>query len=545
MAERSKLKPKTKELRSNPKLPKRVNHSEAGSSIARALEEEDRLRFGNEGAGETQETKQPTVPKESIPNGTDSKQRDGTKKKEHRGTHKVHQPKKIESKGKEKEGIKPIARRCHSDSELDSHHTHTHKTRSKNHVRRRPSLRNKNGKEERGNLKSANRLLSEEREKSSTIPLKLPKDKCCEQSDALTASTSNWCIQTREKLEPSCTKNLASNTKDDLDQLGKCEEKNCSHETLLNLLLVYFKELTKEVCEFREEKKQMREQIYKLEMNVEKLVFKCDAQELKIKSLFTQESKIVGRGIDTTSEHDLRKEIRAILEEIHQKYHRQLIEHETRIKSVQEKAEYEVQNLMRNIVDNYVELRELKGKENDVDGIIRKHKTKFEMPINPNNFENETTHIVSSISKNDLTSFKAASKRVQIEGTEQPTNHLCKPRKKYEFYFPRSDEIKKTLSPKATQSSLAASKENTDSKVSSIAETQLSFLATIDQRDNWKLQGTNQSTIRNASAYFQWKQFWRDKLTQRANLAILDIEKPQIRHEYTSGNKTAENRNPT
>ena len=234
-------------------------------------------------------------------------------------------------------------------------------------------------------------------------------------------------------------------------------EPMCSGDSrVLNLLIEYFKDLNKEVREFRDEKKKAREQIQGIEIRMEKFLAKLEAQEFMLQLQIGKEAKDdtkredevkkeddakrEGNGMkrkdtkredemkregDTKREDDTKRkdteregdnardssndgseidsekekrsrqnqesksvdsaarvriedradiklEIRNILADVHSKYKKQLVEHEIRMKCVQEKAEMDIQNLMKTIVGKYVELSNLRGTEKEISKLVNR-----------------------------------------------------------------------------------------------------------------------------------------------------------------------------
>ena len=317
---------------------------------------------------------------------------------------------------------------------------------------------------------------------------------------------------------------------------------------LINLLMEYFKDLNQEVREFREEKKQMQQQIRSMDSKIEKLTIELGAYEAITKKRDV-ESRCEGDCVDSMTRPDFRQEVRNILANVHSKYHQQLIEHEMRMKNVQEKAEHDIQKLMKNIVGKYVELTQLKGRFADIDtlsrgpsGIHHRDDVVYKDSL-------DLTHIIKQKAGVELHSTKAETKNnskapenisPQLQVTAKEAGEKSGKMKKitsdsiwnrYEFYFPRKDRP-------------VSKSEETVGKASAVKSKQKFKLVEIGSKDcggkemrpisaeqtetssasDSGIEGGKQMNIPKAkllpppglgSSYFEWKQFWCEKLQQR------------------------------
>eukprot|EP00112_Aurelia_sp_Birch-Aquarium-sp1_P009239 Seg2040.6 transcript_id=Seg2040.6/GoldUCD/mRNA.D3Y31 product="hypothetical protein" protein_id=Seg2040.6/GoldUCD/D3Y31 len=335
-------------------------------------------------------------------------------------------------------------------------------------------------------------------------------------------------------------------TKPSSGEVNEFERGKGYENRLINLLMEYFKDLNQEVREFREEKKQMQEQIRSIDSKIDNLTLQLAVHEATTKKREI-ESKCDGDCVDSMARPDFRQEIRNILADVHSKYHQQLTEHETRMKSVQEKAEHDIQKLMKNIVGKYVELTQLKGRFGDIDTI-----TRGTTGINQRDdvVYNDSLHLGHPLKQKtgaELQSAKAetaseASKNLgpefQIKSTAngEKRDELKKITSddiwnRYQFYFPRKDRAisksEETIGKapeKKTKQELKlfeiSSKDCHGKETRPISVEQTETSSASDSG----IEGGKQMNIPKAkllpppglgSSYFEWKQFWCDKLQQR------------------------------
>ena len=344
---------------------------------------------------------------------------------------------------------------------------------------------------------------------------------------------------------------------------------------VLNLLIEYFKDLNKEVREFREEKKKTREQIQYIELKVEKLTARLEAhnemtmnekgKETRNGKQFNAENMIEDTGdggkarkgkekhviardenvcMEIEARPEIRQEIRNILSDVHDKYHKQLVEHEKRMKSVQEKAEFDIQKLMKTIIGNYVELSHLRGTGKELGKLI-----------DQGIFEGGDVHSFarkSGCNRKSDQKLEPASQGVELSSNESArllkTSQQGKTRAEmvqntYQFYFPRQGRDDS----KSLQKKDALQKRDTDTQRKN---------EHLDDQNETKDESSEGKTIAGAregnvsenpgkatgnlekikiidsnipdglgASYLEWKQYWRDKLMKRNALLKTKFER--------------------
>ena len=337
-------------------------------------------------------------------------------------------------------------------------------------------------------------------------------------------------------------------------ELNEFERGKGYENRLINLLMEYFKDLNQEVREFREEKKQMQQQIRSMDSKIDKLAMQQAVHEATTKKRDV-ESRYEGDCVDSMARPDFRQEIRNILADVHSKYHQQLMEHEMRMKSVQEKAEQDIQKLMKNIVGKYVELTQLKGRFADIDkltrgttGIHHRDDVVYKDSLDLDNRIKQKAGVGlqsrAAKTKNNSEAGENVSPQFQVnakqdgeksEGMKKITSNDIWSR--YEFYFPRKDRP-------VSKSEETVSVSSKNSKAPEMKSKQNLKLVEIDSKDcpgkeirpisaeqtetssasDSGIDGGKQMNIPKAkvvpppglgSSYFEWKQFWCDKLQQR------------------------------
>ena len=351
-----------------------------------------------------------------------------------------------------------------------------------------------------------------------------------------------------------------------------------SHQSgVLNLLIEYFKDLNKEVHEFREEKKKTREQIQHIELKIKKLATRVEAQGVTIQGQKGKEVQTVmpisedvqseGNGcrkeevrqekaknnaamrsenvcVELEARPEIRQEIRNILADVHDKYHKQLVEHEKRMKCVQEKAEIDIQDLMKTIVGNYVELSTLRGTAKGLGTLIVPSKSAEEKPkISSNSADS----IRSEENKVPTTNVKeACSKRRPAmvvphdAGNSPPTAGSSKSaraeaiKKSYQFYFPRqrradhqplqnTDEEDDVVTTSVRQKSDSG---NAATRV--IAEDVRSEEAVKVPMDVMAKTSYPNPPQGLGLSYLEWKKYWREKLVKSNSLSKAKREEKVI-----------------
>ena len=391
--------------------------------------------------------------------------------------------------------------------------------------------------------------------------------------------------------------------------MNECKEFGSNDSRVLSLLIEYFRDLNKEVREFREEKKKTREQIQKIEIKVENLITKLEAQdvelqmkkskeiqnETKLQVENDKEGKETACGIlqkegeakcdmltkndiciGVETRPDIRQEIRNILADVHDKYHKQLVEHEKRMKCVQEKAEFDIQNLMKNIIGNYVELSNLRGTEKELsqsviarenDQVAAKHKNRIHQRID----ERKVTNAEERSSSDDNGQLKVWEGRCKLGsnslGSSSQKAKKGNVTKNYQFYFPkearegckskehvekggwmgelcksRKDEAealgtKESKGVKGDPSSMGQKDDHIDGNAKEIVQCQ-----------NGRLNNSNPPAGLGAS-YLEWKKYWCDKLQKRNSILKekrdkkmkdenkeQNEEEPEIREESNRNN---------
>jgi len=348
---------------------------------------------------------------------------------------------------------------------------------------------------------------------------------------------------------------------------------------VLNLLIEYFKDLNKEVREFREEKKRTREQIQHIELKIETLVAKLEAQGVTIQCQkgkkvqemkpVSEDIKIEGNGsrkgevrqekaknnatmrsenvcMELEARPEIRQEIRNILADVHDKYHKQLVEHEKRMKCVQEKAEIDIQDLMKTIIGNYVELSTLRGTEKGLGTLIVPSKSAEEMPkISRNSSESirSEENKAPTASKMEFCSKRGPAMVVsQDAGSSPPNAGPSKSvkaetiRKSYQFYFPR--QTRADHQPlRSTNEDLRRAEAGIGKNAPSCEEMVTTSVGQMNDVGNTAIRATTED-IRSEEAvkvpmdvmaktrypqglgvsYLEWKKYWREKLVKSNSL---------------------------
>ena len=331
-------------------------------------------------------------------------------------------------------------------------------------------------------------------------------------------------------------------------ELNEFERGKCYENRLINLLMEYFKDLNQEVREFRDEKKQMQQQIRSMDSKIDKLTMQQAVHEATTKKRDV-ESRCEGDCVDSMARPDFRQEIRNILADVHSKYHQQLMEHEMRMKSVQEKAEHDIQKLMKNIVGKYVELTQLKGRFADIDTLTRgttgmhhKDDAIYKDSLDLGHRIKQKTGVQLQSTKAETKNSPEAGENISPQfGVKAKDGEKSAGMKKvtsddiwnrYEFYFPRKDrpisKSEETVGKAPVVKSKQKLKLNEDgSKDCHGKEISAEQTETSSASDSGIERG-KQMNIPKAkllpppglgSSYFEWKQFWCDKLQQRRTVA--------------------------
>ena len=149
-------------------------------------------------------------------------------------------------------------------------------------------------------------------------------------------------------------------------------------EKIVHILLDHVKDLTKEAREFREDRRKIENRIEKLESRIKDLESElsyckdkehCEKGEEK-KKLHQSDVDVLNKLADKGEGANFKQEVREILAQVQGKYHLQLKDHEKRIREVQEQAEHEIHSLMKNIVDKYVQIADIKERQEQVKHLI-------------------------------------------------------------------------------------------------------------------------------------------------------------------------------
>eukprot|EP00794_Sanderia_malayensis_P016657 gene16657-18347_t len=564
-----------------------MNSSGAESSIARALEAEDKARFGSESNAKQnelraiQEKMLRKLSAEKASNKVSHAKKEHTKKAAEKHG-KGEKLRRIVRSGKLDSRRQTLMRKCHSDSELDSVFRE-----AKQRIERRAKQRNniisgaryKDTKESSssrmvassqliskdcGIEKKRTNALKERDSESKTIEHEMQRARSKQQKDSDLQHNSKQRNARGENTNGNGSyRSHVHRLQPQQHHEQSCDVEDCSHGKVVSLLLEYFKELTREVCEFREEKGKMREQICSLEASLGKATLAFEALKGDVKKLEQKMSSAKGGNNEACchgAKHDLQEEVRRMLDDVHKKYNHQLIEHELRMKFVQQRAEYDIQNLMKNIVGNYVELSELKGKARDVGSIVGKKVD----PVGRINLKKMLDDGVKSF-KNDLPPALQMSSRplvvddtkvttpatrlgvgtVTIDQAERQAIGADKQTKsqddkvnkqdkqqlggngniskhaggKYEFYFSKPDRTGKNENTPSSNHKIqdGGKLEQLLDKSRELAS--LSFgegqCANVRDSPHTVATGITNNIPDKASAYMAWKESLREKLTQR------------------------------
>ena len=361
-----------------------------------------------------------------------------------------------------------------------------------------------------------------------------------------------------------------------------CEygEGNASASGVLNLLVEYFKDLNKEVREFREEKKKTREQIQNIELTVEKVLLRLEVEDVKFQSRSSKElqngklaisdSIAEGKGnedilisqgkvnhvstrkedvcIEFETRSDIRQEIRNILADVHEKYQKQLSDHEMRMKCVQEKAEYDIQKLMKTIIGNYVELSKLRGSGKELGKLMIQRKIEDGEKYTASTTMEEK--LASSIDKGGVyPEEKAKVLKMPSDRSFKATNSGSSPKTKaetvrnsYQFYFPRETRAdcvsldnrekwkprndiycsQKDDDLKKQSKSIDTTHKNKAGKIIAVKEmagNNCGHECPTENLANAEAKISDSSCPEGLGAsYLEWKKYWCDKLSKRNSL---------------------------
>ena len=299
---------------------------------------------------------------------------------------------------------------------------------------------------------------------------------------------------------------------------------------LINLLIDYFKDLNKEIMEFRQEKKKTREKVQEIEIKLEKLIARIEAQERFMEKQKAKEPNCEGIGITVTDRANIKQEIRSIVGEVHSKYNRQLVEHEVRMKYVQEKAESDLKNLMKCISSNFVQLSASQAIESDKKVDIPINITAKHTPAATEQSDRVTKFSVSKDVKGRLlpdcvlkdaccSRTKGGLNEAQVELPEKNVK-LKSPRskeqrRKYDFYFPKESRDRKEK--KSDDAKIQTEPTKEVMHVGNEATKQQNSGCLVKDHDNESGRGLKVLTPPSGlgTSYIEWKQFWCEKLQRR------------------------------
>ncbi|XP_065051078.1 DNA ligase 1-like [Rhopilema esculentum] len=540
--------------------------TETESSFFRALEKEDLKRFG--GSDDTDRLRVTNKPingnrEDIVKHGTEEycNGKNELRFEEKRGKVARRNSKAMQSKVKQSRFVQrrlpsfadtKKARGWHSDSELDSMAKgknlkikHKRKSREKNSIelssqkfaereRRDDELELRLG-QERGNDndKRVETILPDStRDKDAELAeIRSPGDKKkLEESQKRRRVANKKALYKRNLLNCS----FPSSEQDD------AYEKKLTHEIsgenrLMNLLIDYFKDLNKEIMEFRQEKKKTREKVQEIEIKLEKLIAKIEAQEIFMEKQKTKTLNCEGTGINVMDRASIKQEIRSIVGEVHNKYNRQLVEHEVRMKYVQEKAESDMKHLMKCITSNFAQLSASQSMESEkkVDmsiNIPAKH-----MPAATDQSDRVTKFIVSKDVEESMfpdcvlkeaccPRTKGGLNEAKVELPEKDVK-LKSPRseeqrRKYEFYFPKESRDKKEK--KSDDAKIEAEPTKEIMLVSNEATKQTTknsgCLVKDHENESGRVLKVSSHPSGLGTSYIEWKQFWSEKLQRRVTI---------------------------